>query len=265
MEQKVFEVNDLCGAWKNKSGSKIPVFSNVSFCLKQKGINALCGINGSGKSTLLSVLSGIAPDNLDFAGCVKIDDSNLKDLSVKERARKISFLVQKEENAWDITGRKLVENGRFVYEKWYAGLSKNDVCIVDQVINLLGLNELENKKLSQMSGGEVQRFRIARCLAQETDYIFLDEPLTGLDLNHQKELIDLLKQLCNQGKTVLLSIHDVNLAARCADNLLFLKKDRAGIYTGPAKDLMQPSVIEEVFGNGFQLYSHPVSGVNQIL
>lgn len=259
----MFEVRNLSAKWKNKSlNSK--VFSNVSFMLPENSLTALCGINGSGKSTLLSVMAGINPTGLIFSGDVILDELNLQTISVKERAKKISMLVQNETNVWEISARKLVENGRFVHQRWYETQSDEDNKIVDEVIKSLGLWDLQYRPISNLSGGELQRFRIARALVQETSYIFLDEPLAGLDLNYQKELINLLKQLCRKGKTICLSIHDINLASISADNLILMKKDRSGIFQGKPDQMLNNEILLEVFGCNFEIFTHPVSGAKQI-
>lgn len=259
----MFEVKNLSAEWKNKSGNS-KVFSNVSFTLPEKTLTVLCGINGSGKSTLLSVMAGIAPVELSVSGNILLDSQDMQNQPVKERAKKISMLVQNEINAWDITARKLVENGRFVYQKWYENQSAEDDKIVDEAIQSLGLGNLQNRPISKLSGGELQRFRIARSLAQKTPYIFLDEPLAGLDLNYQKELINLLKELCKSGKTICLSIHDINLASMCADNMILMKKNRSGILQGTSEQMMNNEILFEIFGTEFKIFQHPISGVKQI-
>lgn len=259
----MFEVKNLSAEWKNKSGN-IKVFSDVSFVLPEHSLTALCGVNGSGKSTLLSVMTGLLPQSLFVNGEVLLNQKNLINQNVRERAKQISFLVQNEFNAWDITARKLVENGRFVYQKWYENQSAEDEKIVDEAIEILGLKELQNRQISCLSGGELQRFRIARSLAQQTPYIFLDEPLAGLDLNYQKDLIQLLQNLCKQGKTICLSIHDLNLAAQCSDNMILMKKDRSGTFQGNANQMLDSEILKLAFGCDFEVYNHPVTGAKQI-
>lgn len=261
----MFEVKNLSAEWKNKTGnSQSQVFSNITFSLPENSLTALCGINGSGKSTLLSVMAGIPSSSLSVIGDVILNGQKIQSQSIKERAKQISLLVQNEVNVWNISARKLVENGRFIHQKWYENQSAEDDKIVDEAIKSLGLWNLQNRTISNLSGGELQRFRIARSLAQGTPYIFLDEPLAGLDLNHQKELINLLKQLCKNGKTVCLSIHDLNLASMCADNLILMKKNREGVFQGNSNDMIKNEILFEVFGCNFEIFAHPVSGAKQI-
>ncbi len=259
----MFEVKNLSAAWKNKKGNST-VFSNISFTLPEGQITALCGVNGSGKSTLLSIMAGIIPGTLQVDGRVMLGGREILTQSAKEKAKQLSFLVQNETNAWEITARKLVENGRYAHQKWYENQTAEDSKIVDEVLEALDLTQMQNRPISKLSGGELQRFRIARSLAQQTPYIFLDEPLAGLDLNFQKELLQLLKELCQQGKTICISIHNINLATTYADNIIFLKKDRSGIILGTPAQTITPENIEEIYGKGFEIYTHPITGAIQV-
>lgn len=259
----MFEAKNLSAAWKNKNGNS-QVFSNINFTLPESQITALCGVNGSGKSTLLSIMAGIIPGTLQVDGSVVLGGRDILTQSAKEKAKQLSYLVQNETNAWEITGRKLVENGRFAHQKWYENQTAEDSKIVDEALAALELTALQNRQISNLSGGELQRFRIARSLAQQTSYIFLDEPLAGLDLNFQKELMQLLKELCHQGKTICLSIHDINLATQFADNIIFLKKDRSGIFQGIPKDIINLETIKEVYGTEFEIYTHPITKAIQV-
>lgn len=259
----MFEVKNLSAAWKNKSGNST-VLSNINFSLPEGQITALCGVNGSGKSTLLSIMAGIIPGTLQVDGSVMLGGREILTQSAKEKAMQLSFLVQNETNAWEITARKLVENGRYPYQKWYESQTAEDSKIVDEALKSLDLTELQHRPLSKLSGGELQRFRIARSLAQQTPYIFLDEPLAGLDLNFQKELMQLLKELCQQGKTICLSIHDINLASQFADNMLLLKKNHSGIYRGKPEEVLNNTILQEVYNTDFKIYTHPVTGATQI-
>lgn len=257
----MLEIRNLSATWKSTNA---PVFSNVTFTLPEGKLTALCGVNGCGKSTILSVMAGIPAADLQTEGTVSVDSTIILNQKAKDRARTIAFLIQNETNVWDITGRRLVENGRYAYQKWYQTQTQEDKEIVDRVITELGLTELQNRPISNLSGGELQRFRIARALAQESTYILLDEPLAGLDMNHQKELMQLLEKLCAQSKTICISIHDVNLAATFADNLILMKKDRTGIFQGTPEAVINKETISQTFGDGFETYIHPVTGKIQL-
>lgn len=259
----MFEVKNLSSCWNIKSEKT--VFSNLDFSLPQNELTALCGINGCGKSTLLSVMAGIIPPNLKLKGEVIVDGKNILAQKPKDNARKISFLIQSENNVWDISVEKLIEGGRFVHQKWYENSSVQDKQLIDSAVQALHLEALKNRSISTLSGGELQRVRIARSIVQETPYILLDEPLTGLDLNFQKDLMVLLKDLCRQGKTVFLSIHDINFASIHSDNMILLKKNRSGFFRGTPNQMMTNEILSQVFGTGFEIYTHPVTGSKQII
>ena len=126
------------------------------------------------------------------------------------------------------------------------------------------MQKMQDRRISTLSGGEFQRVRIARSLAQQTKYIFLDEPLTALDITFQKELLNILKQLCTQGKTICLSIHDLNFASNYADSLLMLRQDGNGIFSGTPDELLQKHILSQVYGTDFSIFLHPVTQKKQI-
>jgi len=255
----MLEINNLSAAYVNKN-----IFSNLTFTLPENKVIALCGMNGSGKSTLLSLMAGIVPLNLNKSGEVFVNGSSVFKNSPKQNAEKISLLVQNEFNIWDITVEQLVSDGRFIHKKWFSNTELKDKEIVENAISSLGLTELKKRNIKSLSGGEFQRARIARSLVQETPYIFLDEPLQALDINHQKELMELLKLLSSKGKTICLSIHDINIASIYADTIIMLKKNHSGFVMGTPDQLMKEDILDQTFGSGFKIYTHPVTGAKQI-
>lgn len=255
----MLEIKNLSASYGTKK-----IFSNLSFALPENKITALCGINGSGKSTLLSLATGIIPLGLEKTGSIFIDKSEVFKNTPKENAKKISLLVQNETNIWDITVEQLISDGRFVHRKWFSDTKTIDEKAIYSSINALGLNNLRNRNIRSLSGGEYQRVRIARSIAQETPYIFLDEPLNALDVNHQKELMELLKNLCTKGKTIFLSIHDINIASIYANNIVMLHKDNLNFSMGTPNEIMTDTILEKAFGTKFQIFNHPITGAKQI-
>lgn len=260
-ETTMFEVINLQAKWRNSDSL---VFSDVNFQLPENSITALCGINGSGKSTLLSVMAGIIPENLETEGKILLNGKEILGQNPKQTAKQISFLVQNENNVWDISVRNLVEAGRYVHQKWYEVNSESDEKAVDEAIRSMNLQKIQHKSIFNISGGELQRARIARALAQETPYIFLDEPLASLDLHYQKELISILNDLCKNKKTVFLSIHDINLAADCAQQIIMIKSNGSGILKGTPEELMTKANLSEIFDCPLEIYEHPITGKPQI-
>lgn len=259
----MLEICNLSASWKISKKSDSTIFSNVNFTLPQNELTALCGINGSGKSTLLSVIAKIIPNNLNYSGKILVNGKPLPN-NLKERAKLISYLTQTETNIWDISVEDLIKNGRYAYQKWYETNTSQDTKIIDSAMCVMQLEHLKNRTLSTLSGGELQRVRIARSLVQETPYILLDEPLAGLDLVFQKELILLLKDLCKKGKTIFISIHDINFASLYTNNLVLLKKNRTGIVSGSPQKVMTADTLKEIFTSSFEIFNHPITNVKQV-
>ncbi len=255
----MFTVENLCASYNGKK-----VFEDVSFSLKENSITALCGMNGSGKSTLLSLMSGIVHPSLKIDGGIFLDGKNILRQRPKDTAKKISYLVQDENPAWNVTVEKVVDCGRFAHRKWYELSTPGDRKIIDGSMELLSISGLRNRPVSTLSGGEYQRTRIARSLAQETDYIFLDEPLSSVDITHQRNLLDILRDLCQKGKTVCISIHDINLASQFSDRMILMRNDRTGIFHGPSDEMMSNVFLRQTYGKDFQIFTHPVTGKKQV-
>lgn len=209
----------------------------------QKGkITSFIGPNGAGKSTLLSMVSRlIAPDS----GEVRIEGKEISAYKSNDLAKKISILKQSNKIDIRLTVRELVSFGRFPYSQ--GRLTKEDWTYVDQAIDYMKLKDIEHKHLDQLSGGQCQRAFIAMVIAQDTDYILLDEPLNNLDMKHSVEIMKLLKKLVVQhGKTIVIVIHDINFASVYSDRIVALKNGRI-VKEGPTEDIIQTPVLKEIY------------------
>ncbi|MCJ2147990.1 MULTISPECIES: iron ABC transporter ATP-binding protein [Bacillus] len=209
----------------------------------QKGmITSFIGPNGAGKSTLLSIISRLI--GMD-AGNVLIDGKEISAYKSNDLAKKISILKQSNQINIRLTVRELVSFGRFPYSQ--GRLSKEDWAYVDEAIDYMKLREIEHKHLDQLSGGQCQRAFIAMVIAQDTDYILLDEPLNNLDMKHSVEIMKLLKDLVeNRGKTIVIVIHDINFASVYSDRIAALKNGRI-VKEGPAEDIIQTPVLKDIY------------------
>ncbi len=254
----MFKIENLCAAYDRKI-----VFQNVSLELKKETLTALCGLNGSGKSTLLSLMSGIKNPALTISGQVLLNGQKVLGRKEKLNAKDISYLVQEETSVWNLTAKEIVEEGRFVHKKWFEDYSKSDERLVEKIMEELSILDLKDRPVSTLSGGEFQKVRIARSLAQETDYIFLDEPLSSVDISYTNKLMNLLKKLCRDGKTVCISIHDINIASQYADQIALMKKDRSGIICGEPEKMMDENFLEQAYGTRFEIFLHPVTHKKQ--
>lgn len=227
------------------------VLSDISLSLEPGDFVCLCGPNGSGKSTLLYALS---------------DSAEIK--NVKERAKKISFLTQNENALWNYTVFDTVLSGRFCYTGKLGNYSKEDFKIAEEVIKDFGLEALSEKSVHEISGGEFQKVRIARSFAQRTDFLLLDEPLSSLDFVASESLMKLLKEKCSeQKKAVLVSIHDINMAARFAEKIVLLGKcqdDSQLCFQGSVQDVLTSENLSAVYKTEVKTYMHPELKIPQI-
>lgn len=209
----------------------------------QKGmITSFIGPNGAGKSTLLSIISRLI--GMD-AGKVLIDGKEISAYKSNDLAKKISILKQSNQINIRLTVRELVSFGRFPYSQ--GRLSKEDWAYVDEAIDYMKLRDIEHKHLDQLSGGQCQRAFIAMVIAQDTDYILLDEPLNNLDMKHSVEIMKLLRDLVeSRGKTIVIVIHDINFASVYSDRIAALKNGRI-VNEGPAEDIIQTPVLKDIY------------------
>ena len=233
------------------------IFKDISFSLKSGSFTALCGKNGAGKSTLLNLMAGIVPAGLKFEGEVLIDGNSVFKMKRKNIARKISFLIQNENPVWNMTVRQFVETGLYSAESLPKNQSDQQI---NEALDRTGILDFAEKKIFNISGGEFQKCRLARCLVQKTPYMFFDEHSEGLDLPFQQEF---LGQIKNLGKTVLFSIHDINTAAIYAENFIIIFDEK--IICGGKQDIFSEEILSEAFSSKTKIYTHPVLNIPQVL
>ena len=233
------------------------LLDNVSCEIDNKQLVALVGHNGSGKSTLIKALAGEMVSN---SGSVNLDERSISDYSSKELARQMAYLPQQLPEAAGFTVRELVMLGRYPHQKW---LQKPTQIDKDKVIEAMRITQVEafaDRITATLSGGERARVWLAMCLAQDTRYLLLDEPLAALDMHYQLEVIQLIRRLVDeQGLSVVIIVHDINLAAQYADRVIALKKGRI-CHNGDIKSTMQPDILHNIFNVDMQLLSHPITG-----
>jgi iron complex transport system ATP-binding protein len=210
----MIEVKNICKSYGSKK-----VLENVSFNIEKGKITSFIGPNGAGKSTVLSIISRLM--DMD-AGEVFIDGKELKSWDTKELSKKLSILKQSNNINIRLTIRELVSFGRFPYCE--GKLKEDDEVLVDKALEYMKLTDIQDKYLDELSGGQKQRAYIAMIVAQDTDYILLDEPLNNLDMKHSAEMMKLLRKMVNDlGKTIIIVIHDINFASCYSDNIVALK------------------------------------------
>ena len=195
------------------------VLKEASFSIGKGEIVGIIGCNGAGKSTLLKTIRGLLPKQ---GGSVRYFGKPLEEYGDKELATKIAYLQQYVELGFGYTGKDIVMAGRYPYKKWWERESEADAKLALACMEYTGTADLAERPINEVSGGQKQRILIAKVLAQQTPIIFLDEPTTGLDMVYQEEIFRFAKALAGQGKTVLMVVHELNLASKYCSRILLL-------------------------------------------
>ncbi|MBS4534041.1 ATP-binding cassette domain-containing protein [Clostridium sp. D2Q-14] len=237
----MIEIKNISQAYGNTQ-----VLREVNLIIKEKRITALIGANGAGKSTLLNVAANLLEP---CAGTVLLDGKDIKEMKSQDIAKRIAILKQTQHLNMRISVRDLVSFGRYPHSQ--GRLKDEDEQKIRQAIEYMNLKEIENKFIDELSGGQRQRAYIAMILAQDTKYIFLDEPLNNLDIKYSVEMMTILRKLVKElSKTVIIVMHDINFAAAYADDIVAMKGGQI-MKEGAAQDIIDQTVLTEVFDHEF--------------
>ena len=218
------------------------VLQDLTFSIEPGSVTTLVGPNGCGKTTLLRALTGQLSQ---MAGEISLCGRELSSYSRKELARTVALLPQTR-NTPDLTVEALVEHGRYPHLGFSRRLSEKDRQIVARAMEQTDVAHLARLPLGELSGGQQQRAYIAMALAQDAQIIALDEPTAHLDLQHQFELLELVRRLQATGKTVVLVLHDLDHALRCSDRIVLLEQGRL-VQWGTPRALLDSGALEQVF------------------
>lgn len=217
------------------------------------GITALVGPNGAGKSTMLTMIGRLM--GMD-EGHITVAGMDVSSASSKDLARVLSILRQENHFVTRLTVRQLVGFGRFPHS--HGRLTPEDEARISEAIDFLDLTDLEGRYLDELSGGQRQRAYVAMVLAQDTDYLLLDEPLNNLDMQHSVQMMQLLRRAATElGKTIVIVLHDINFAGRYADRIIAMK-DGAVAEQGTPQEIMKADVLTRVFNTPVSMLDHPV-------
>lgn len=219
------------------------VLDEVSAELPAGKLVAFIGSNGAGKSTLLSIITRTLQKN---EGVVQVDGKSIDEWKNKELAKQLSVLKQSNHMTIRIRVRELVAFGRFPYSQ--GNLTAEDELKIEEAIAYMGLEELKDRYLDELSGGQRQMAYIAMVIAQDTTYIFLDEPLNNLDMKHSVQIMTILRRLVrDKGKTVMVVIHDINFVSHYADYIVAMKDGKI-VAGGDVDEMMNSHMLEKVYG-----------------
>ncbi|WP_411502799.1 ABC transporter ATP-binding protein [Brevibacillus centrosporus] len=228
-------------------GSK-NVVENVSLKIAKGKITSFIGPNGAGKSTLLSMISRLLSKD---QGEILLEGTEISQCKSNDLAKKISILKQTNHITIRLTIRELVSFGRFPYSQ--GNLTKEDWRYVDEAIRYMELEDIQHKYLDQLSGGQRQRAYIAMVVAQNTEYILLDEPLNNLDMKHSVQIMKVLRRLVNEmGKTVVIVIHDINFASCYSDYIVALKDGKV-VKEGTTEEIISAQTLKDVYDMDIQI------------
>ena len=220
------------------------ILHNISLAFNEGQVTALLGHNGSGKSTLLKSLARQIPA---CAGEVRLEGKTAKSLGARAFARIVGYLPQHPPGTDGLTVRELVALGRYPWRGPLGRYSEKDHSLIDQAIADTDLKPFEHRSVDTLSGGERQRAWIAMLLAQQTRCLLLDEPISALDVKHQVETLRLVQRLASQRElTVIVVLHDVDLASRFCDRLVALKAGQV-VADGTPAEIMDSQILESIY------------------
>ena len=253
---KVIEAHNVTFSYNAKE-----IIREVSLTLAQGEFLGIIGPNGAGKSTLLRLCARILKCQ---SGEILLFGKDINALNQKQIAEKIGFVPQETHFALNFSVEQIVSMGRYPYLKPFQPETRIDFEAVEQALQSTDLMELRKRPVNALSSGERQRVVIARALAQEPKILLLDEPTSHLDLNHQVKIMELLQKLNEQGKSIVIVNHDLNLASLYCQNLVLMH--HGAIYgRGEPSALINEKILKDVYGAQVKIIRHPDRNIPQIL
>jgi iron complex transport system ATP-binding protein len=247
---KVLSVENLSTGYE-----KNPIISDISFTIPPGCLFGILGPNGAGKTTLFKAISKVLKP---WGGRICYQDTDITKLGRREFARQVSVVPQFHGVLPPYTVEEFVRLGRYPHLKRFAALHSDDYEIVGKTLDLLDIARYATKKITTLSGGELQRVFLAQALVQKPALILMDEPTSHLDITHQIKILDLVKSLSeNQGLTVVIILHDLNLASAYCDHIA-LMKDGKIFAKGPPAEVLTGEHIEDVYGTRVYIRNDPV-------
>ena len=243
------------------SRSQHPALDGVTLAAERGRVTAVVGPNGSGKSTLVRTLLGMVPLE---RGEISVDGEPLATIDRRELARRVAVVTQSESITFALPAREYVALGRYPHEGTWSAEGAGDAAAIDRAMRLAGVEAMSSRGTDELSGGEWQRVRIARALAQGGRALVLDEPSTFLDVGHEMAMFELFARLAREGMAVLLVSHQLNLVARFADSMVLLDHGRVAAAGSPS-EVMRASVLESVYDWPLVITRDPAVGAPALL
>jgi manganese/zinc/iron transport system ATP- binding protein len=240
VDNPIIEVHDLTVSYDKK-----PVLWNVDFTIPSGVLVGIIGPNGAGKSTLIKAVMGLLPLS---SGYTELFGQKLNDVR-----KRVSYVPQRESVDWDFPASvmDIALMGRYGQLGLFNRITAEDRSIARQALEQVHMLEFANRQIGQLSGGQQQRVFLARALAQQADLYFMDEPFAGVDAATEGAIIELLKELKSQGKTILVVHHDLQSAAEYFDWIVLLNTRL--VASGPVKEVLTPTLLQETYGGKLSL------------
>lgn len=231
-----------------KYGNK-NVVENVSLDIPKGKVTSFIGPNGAGKSTVLGMITRLIAKD---AGEVSLEGKKLEEWKSNELAKKLAILKQTNHMVLKLTIKELVGFGRFPHSQ--GRLTAEDEKYIKEAIDYMELTDIQDKYLDELSGGQRQRAYIAMVIAQDTEYVLLDEPLNNLDMRHSVKMMQVIRRLSEElGKTVIIVMHDINFASCYSDHIIAFKDGHVA-KAGPAEEIIKQEVLEEIYEMPFRIH-----------
>ncbi|WP_312714721.1 ABC transporter ATP-binding protein [Stutzerimonas nitrititolerans] len=237
------------------------ILRDITFSLPKGRLIGIVGPNGSGKSTLLKLLARQLPLR---GGQVEVQGQSLSSYSMKSLARQLAFLPQRPVMVEGIRVEQLVQYGRHPHQGWFNQWSDEDARQVARAREAMQLDTIWLRQASSLSGGQAQRAWLGMILAQNTDLILLDEPTSALDIGHQAEVMEAVHRITQEGRTVLIVIHDLGIAARYCDELIALADGQIQAM-GPARQVMTKQLVDRLYDTDVDILPAPGDGAPVIV
>ena len=245
----IIQAKDVCAGYSDGKG----ILKGLNFQIAKGDFVGIIGKNGAGKSTLLKSLRGFLSLT---SGSVELLGQNVAALNQRQLARSIAYLQQQVELTFDYTVKDVVMAGRYPYKKWWQQQSDEDNLIAEACMKYTDVLDMADRPIRALSGGQRQRVLLAKVLAQQTPVLFLDEPAAGLDLFYQEEIFRFCWELSHSGSTVIMVVHELNLAARYCNRLMLIREGQILADDAPGK-VLTDELLSQGYGTAIRSTTNP--------
>lgn len=250
-QETVLQIQDMMIGYEHKT-----IISGINAEIKMGEFIGIIGRNGAGKSTLLKTLRGLLPAK---NGQVFYFGKPMSAYGEKELARIVAYLQQNVETGFGYTGLDIVLTGRYPYMKWWESEKDEDKELAMDCMSYTGTLDLAERPVTEVSGGQKQRILLAKVLAQQTPILFLDEPTTGLDMVYREEIFRFARELANMGKTILMVVHELDLAAAYCSRIILLGEGKL-MADGSPKQVFREDLLSRAYEADISVEENPKNG-----